>query len=174
MNEIYKKKLKSFIIYTSVFSIIFITSFVVGKYREPMIPFGVEYYWGTFCVFGSMLFGVIFPIILRLVFHNRAIKNRKVILLDYIKQQKLELGVTFLGTIFVAPVCLFALPVVHTYVTVLAALYAIYSVLPSAKKITGEINLYKIDLEEKEIPRVTHFRYEAYAGNLILKLIENL
>lgn len=146
MNEIYKKRLKPFIFYTSVFSIIFIISFVVGKYRQPRIPFGVEYYWGTFCVFGSMLFGVIFPIILRVIFHNRAIKNNKVLLLDYIKQQKLELRVTFLGTIFVAPVCLFSLPVVHTYVTVLAALYAIYSVIPSVKKITGEINLYKINL----------------------------
>lgn len=146
MKELYNKKLKYFIIYTTIFGILFIGSFLIGKYLKPEIPFGILYYWGSFCVFGSMGFGVIIPIILRLYFHNRAIKYKKLTLPEYTKQQENIVQVTFLGTLFILPALLFPVPMVHLYVTVLAGLYAIYSVLPSMKKIIGEINLYNIKI----------------------------
>lgn len=147
MNKLYKEKLKSFITYTIIFGLLSSGSFVIGKYLKPEIPFGVIYNWGTICVFGSMGFGVIIPIVLRLVFHNNAIKNTKVTVGDYRKHQKLQVEITFLGTVFIIPALLFDIPMVHLYVTVLAVLYGIYSVIPSMKKIIGETNLYNINIK---------------------------
>lgn len=149
MKTLYKEKLKSFVIYTTIFGILSIISFVIGKYIKPEIPFGVLYYWGSFSVFGSMGFGVILPIILRLFFHNKTIKDKKVSFTEYRKQQQVQVRFTFLGTIFIIPATLFPIPNIHLYVTVLAILYAIYSVIPSMKKIIGETNLYNIKITKE-------------------------
>lgn len=96
-------------------------------------------YWGLALMTVAATFGVALPILLRTTFFGSAAKRGGATLPSYETLQQRQIYLVGVGVLAACLAYLFGVPEFHLGAAVLAALYGVYSVLPSAKKLRGEI-----------------------------------
>ncbi|MBN2531828.1 MAG: hypothetical protein JXB88_02990 [Spirochaetales bacterium] len=124
------------------FSITIITHYLAKITVSP--PFGSLMIWGLFLFIMSVITGVAIPILLRTFFHSRVYKKKSASFQDYAHLQQYNMIISLLSTLPANLAYLFLVPKLYLYGSVIAALYGIYSSLPSVKKIAGELKYYAI------------------------------
>jgi len=93
--------------------------------------------------FGTLrLWGIALPILLRALFQTRAAERGKVTIEGYERLQVRIMLLVLAAALAADAAYLFPVPPLYLYGCVLAALYGIYSIIPSSRKIAGELRYY--------------------------------
>ncbi len=148
-TSVSKKLLKVFwIMITAALIFLSIGVFIhrSGISVEP--PFGSAWSWGLALLILSVSCGIALPILMRTIFHEQAIKRRKVDFERFTSFQIYLIIVSLSAAFFACLAYLFLVPKFHLYASVLAGLYGVYSSIPSEKKIAGEMKYYGLDKAE--------------------------
>ena len=138
-----KRLRKIFWILASVAAALFGVDFLLFMLKIsivfPGIPIGVL---GLVLLMLSVFFGVAFPILIRTLFQTRAAKRKQVGFREMESFQVKLVVIPFIAAYAADMACLFIVPDVHLYGSVLCALYGIYSALPVRRKILADLNYY--------------------------------
>ncbi len=124
-------------------SAVFILIFLLHRYGITS-----SMYTGNLWILGIILlvlttaFCVAIPILARSIYVSRTLKERRFSLEGYIRIQIRLVFLSLGGALFAALAYLFLVPKLHLYASMIAALYGVYSAIPSKKKIQGEINYF--------------------------------
>jgi len=105
-------------------------------------PFGSLRAWGIILLVLSMLLGVALPVLIRTMFHKRALDAKHVDPAAFVAYQK-RMVIISISAAYVAGIAyLLMVPNLYLYGSVLAGLYGIYSAIPSERKLAGELRFY--------------------------------
>ncbi len=96
---------------------------------------------------GTVIFSVALPIIIRLIFCRKKEQQRGLSFREFRLFKLLSLGSVCLGSIFAAWSLLIPVFRYHLYLSVLAALYGIYSVLPFQRSLVYDLKIYGVSDE---------------------------
>ena len=96
----------------------------------------------------SVGMAVAFPILLRVRFHNLC-RSDGISLDRYMSFQSGLMALVGTGGIAAGTAYLLVVPGLYLYGSVLAALYGVYSILPSRQKTTGELKAYGCSFAEE-------------------------
>jgi len=109
---------------------------------DVAVPFGTLRLWGIALLVLSVACGVALPILLRALFQTRAAERGKVTIEGYERLQVRIMLLVLAAALAADAAYLFPVPPLYLYGCVLAALYGIYSIIPSSRKIAGELRYY--------------------------------
>lgn len=128
-------------------SIFFIITILIHYYLKISVspPFGSLFFWGLSLFLLSVITGIALPILMRTLFHSRAFKEKNAHFTDYTILQQRIMIISLASTLPANCAYLFLIPNLYLYGSVIAALYGIYSSIPSGKKIAGELKYYGLD-----------------------------
>jgi len=127
------------------FALIYLTHFRKITVTPPTFTIWV---WGVILLVLTVWFSVALPILMRTLFHSKAVKNKKVEFGQYEKLQVNLIIVTLIGAYTACLAYLFLVPKLHLYGSVLAGLYGIYAAIPTRKKISADLAYYGLKREE--------------------------
>jgi len=146
-QKLLKKMQIIFWIMTGIALVFFIINLIIHYQLKLSVkpPFGSLMVWGLFLFIISVVAGIALPILLRTLFHSRAHKEKKAQFPGYAVLQERIMVISLLSAIPANIAYLYLVPKLYLYGSVIAALYGIYSSLPSKKKITGELKYYGLD-----------------------------
>ena len=144
VDQLIKKLIRYFIIMILPAVMLFAFSYFTHQRNIEITAPGSIQAWGVLLLILTVSLSVALPILMRTIFHDRSARRGEVDFRGYERFQIRQMAVAVSGTVFAALAYLFLVPKFHLYTTVLAGLYGIYSVLPSRKKISGEMKYYKI------------------------------
>jgi len=105
-------------------------------------PFGSLRSWGIFLLILSVTLGVALPVLLRTLFNKKAVEAKRVELGLFFVHQKRLVVVSVSAAYAAAISYLLMVPNLYLYGSVLAALYGIYSAIPTGHKLKGELRFY--------------------------------
>jgi hypothetical protein len=142
--ELTRRLTKSFWIMLSPVIVLFVLSFLAHLGPISVVPPHSLRAWGIVLLVLSVTLCVALPILLRSLFHERAVRRKTVEYWRYERFQVRQLAIVVSGAAFAGLAYLFIVPKLHLYGSVLAALYGIYSVVPARKKFAGEMKYYQI------------------------------
>lgn len=92
----------------------------------------------------SVTFGVALPVLFRTSFHGKYIKQKNVVISEYLTYQRNMIVVCSIAIISASVAYLFIVSSLYMYGSMLAALYGVYSALPLKEKIVKELKIYKL------------------------------
>jgi len=139
-----KKLIRYFVLMILPVIILFTLSYFAHQQNIRITPPGNLQAWGVLLLILAVSLSMALPILMRTIFHDRSARRGGVDFWSYERFQLRQMAVAISGAVFAGLAYLFLVPKFHLYATVLAGLYGIYSVLPSRKKISGEMKYYKI------------------------------
>ena len=138
-----KRLTRIFSILASVAVVLFGVDFLLYVLKVPIvlpgIPIGVL---GLVFLMISVFFGVALPILMRTLFQTRAAKRKRVGLGEMESFQVKLVVIPLIAAYSADLACLFIVPNIHLYGSVLCALYGIYSAIPVRRKILADLNYY--------------------------------
>jgi hypothetical protein len=144
VDKLMKKMIRVFVLLLLPALILFVLAFVSHQSgMRVTVPGGLRI-WGIVLLVLTVFLSVALPILMRTLFHDRAAKSQHVEYLQYERFQVRQMAVTLAGAVFAGLAYLLVVPNFHLYASVLMALYGVYSVLPSRRKLAGEMKYYKI------------------------------
>lgn len=133
----------------------FATLLLIGwlvHYNDPasLLAEGTRRLTGIVIFLLTVIATVALPILVRVRFHDRAVKEKVATLESYIQVQKQQMLLIGIGSTMAGLAYLLVIPNLYLYGSVLSALYGIYSVLPSERKTAGELKAYGCRIEKCE------------------------
>jgi len=107
--------------------------------------------WGLSMVFfiSVALFSICIPIIIRICYWQKRQKNKGLTKLEFYKMKELLLYSVWIGSVLTAAACIFLIYKTFLYISVLMALYGIYSIWPSKNTYKIEIKSFGVKDNEK-------------------------
>lgn len=111
---------------------------------SPVPPFGSLRIWGLLLFLSTVLLSVAAPIILRAFFQSFVAREGGAALITFYRLQLRMSLLSLLGSYTALLAYLFLVPPFYLYASVLMALYGIYAVLPSRKKLQRELHIYGV------------------------------
>lgn len=144
VDQLIKKLIRYFVLMILPAVVLFTLSYFAHQCNIEITAPGSIQAWGILFLILAVSLSVALPIMMRTIFHDRSARRSRVDFRRYERFQLRQMAVAISGTVFAGLAYLFLVPKFHLYATVLAGLYGIYSVLPSRKKISGEMKYYKI------------------------------
>lgn len=124
-------------------------SLVRRLYGPLALPAGGPQPWGTAALVLAVACGVALPILIRTLFNQRAVQDKRADPTAFRRYQARLVVVPLLAAYVAAAASLFALGRLHIYGSVLAALYGAYSAYPVQRKLIGEMRYYGLKAETK-------------------------
>ena len=100
--------------------------------------------WGVILLVLTVFFGVALPILMRTLFHSKAVKNKKVEFSHYERLQINLIVVSMIGAYTACLAYLFLVPKFHLYASIIAGLYGIYAAIPARRKISADLSYYSL------------------------------
>jgi uncharacterized membrane protein YesL len=148
VQKLLKKMQILFWIMTGAAFIFFLINILIHYQLKLSVspPFGSLKIWGLCLFIISVITGIALPVLLRTFFHSRAHKKKSARFPDFVILQQRIIIISLLSTLPANIAYLYLVPKLYLYGSVIAALYGIYSSLPSRKKITGELKYYGLDV----------------------------
>ena len=116
--------------------------FIHNKDKTPLLGPAHLKTVGTSLFILTMIFTVALPILIRVRFHQHALAFLSINPSDYGAFQKKLMISVGIGTALAGLSYILVIPDLYLYASVLAALYGIYSILPSRRKVMGELRAY--------------------------------
>ena len=111
-------------------------------------PPGNLRYWGLTLLILSVTSGIALPILMRTLFHSRAVKTKKVEHGQYRRFQEHLIMLGLSACYFACLAYLFLVSKLYLYGSVFAGLYGVYSSIPSRAKLAGEMRYYGLEKEK--------------------------
>lgn len=143
MNALLKKMTRAFSILCGAAALFFIIIFFLHRQEIAVTPpFWSPWTWGVVLMVLSVAFGVALPILIRTLFHSRAVRNKRVEFWRYEKLQINLIIISVLGAFFACFAYLFLVAKFHLGASVLAGLYGIYSAIPVRRKLAADMKYY--------------------------------
>jgi len=142
-HTVLKRLKRVFTVFAVLDSVVFVIIFLLHRYGITSSMYsGNLWILGIVFLVLTTAFCVAIPILARSIYVSRTLKERRFSLEGYIRIQSRLILLTLGGALFAALSYLFLVPKLHLYASMIAALYGVYSAIPSKKKIQGEINYF--------------------------------
>ena len=146
-NEIHnllKKMNRIFWIWACIDLTVFVLIFFLHRAGvSPELPSQALWVSGIVLLVLTAAGSIAAPIMIRSLYVSRTLKARRFFIGQYESIQILLVSLSMAAALIAGVSYLLLVPKLHLYAAMIAALYGVYSAIPSKKKIQGEINYFE-------------------------------
>ena len=150
IEELYQKIKKQTIIFFILALVLLAIVFIHHYFLKDNLSYA-SYGFTLFCTFGTTLFSICFPILIRLYYFKKVKDNKKGLSeAEYLKFKQFILYSVAIGTLFALEGYYFMIYETLLTVSMLLCLYGIYTIVPSRKSMKLELVSMKVEGVKKE------------------------